>query len=174
MAGGITPKAQPLDVLINKVFKGYFRDLFEGWSLNAPLKEDVNPLPPARQLLAGWVMQAWDKISTGLIKKSWDVCSYKSTDKLTKMLDDRASSLVVYSTEELGHIVERSAGDVALTHFLHDHENDPEPIFPEEGKEDNHEYQGYSGVSQRATKRRVGRRTGSTSKRPCKPWGDFV
>ena len=27
--GGITPKALPLDVLINKVFKGFLRDLFE-------------------------------------------------------------------------------------------------------------------------------------------------
>ena len=29
MDGGITPKAQPLDVLINKVFKGFFCDLFK-------------------------------------------------------------------------------------------------------------------------------------------------
>ena len=29
MDGGITPKAQPLDVLINKIFKGLLRDLFE-------------------------------------------------------------------------------------------------------------------------------------------------
>jgi hypothetical protein len=33
MDGGITPKAPPVDVLINKLFKGFFRDLFEEWSL---------------------------------------------------------------------------------------------------------------------------------------------
>ena len=36
MHGGITPKFQPLDVLVNRVTKGYFRDKFEEWSLNAP------------------------------------------------------------------------------------------------------------------------------------------
>ena len=36
MNGGITPKAQPLDVLINKVWKGFYRDLFEEWSCVVP------------------------------------------------------------------------------------------------------------------------------------------
>ena len=36
MDGGITPNAQPLGVLINKLFKGFFRDFFEECSLNAP------------------------------------------------------------------------------------------------------------------------------------------
>jgi len=70
MAGGITPKAQPPDVLINKIFKVYFRDLFESWSLNPPLKDDGNPLPPSCRLLAGWVVQAWEKVPTELVKKS--------------------------------------------------------------------------------------------------------
>ena len=69
MAGGITPKAQPLDVLINKVFKGFFCDLFEQWSLNAPLNEKSgNPLPPSRQLLAKWVVLAWAKVDKVLVK----------------------------------------------------------------------------------------------------------
>ena len=37
MDGGITPKAQPLDVLVNKFWKGFYRDLFEEWSLCCPL-----------------------------------------------------------------------------------------------------------------------------------------
>ena len=53
MHGGITSKFQPLDVLVNKVVKGYFRDLFEEWSLNAPINEKTDcPYPPSRQLLA--------------------------------------------------------------------------------------------------------------------------
>ena len=55
MDGGITPKFQPLDVIINKVFKGLFRDLFEEWLLNAPNNPNTgHPLAPSRQLLAQW------------------------------------------------------------------------------------------------------------------------
>ena len=53
MDGGITPKDQPLDVLINKVFKGFFNDLFKEWSLNAPTNPKTgHPLAPYRPLLA--------------------------------------------------------------------------------------------------------------------------
>ena len=53
MDGGITPKTHPLDVLINKIFKGFFRDLFEEWSLNALTNpKNGHPLAPSRQLLA--------------------------------------------------------------------------------------------------------------------------
>ena len=53
MDGGITSKAHSLDVLINRVFKGFFRDLFEEWSLNAPTNPKTgHPLAPSCQLLA--------------------------------------------------------------------------------------------------------------------------
>ena len=73
--------------------------------------------------------------------------------------------------------------------FLHDHENNIEPIFPEEGDENKQEYEapGYSnGVSRSAKKkpikkkknsskkRYVGRGTGRAKKRPCKPSGEYV
>lgn len=36
MVGGTTPKAQPLDALIKKVWKGYFWDACEDWYLSTP------------------------------------------------------------------------------------------------------------------------------------------
>ena len=96
------------------------------------------------------------------------MCSYKATDKLTKMLDDRSSSLVVYSQQELGSVVERAAGGLAQTHFLHDHENNADPMFPEEGDENKqeHEAPGYSnGVSQSAKKKPTEKKGDPTKKR---------
>ena len=62
MDGGITPKAQPLDVIINKVLKGFFRDLFEEWSLNAPTNPKTgHPLDPYCQLHAQLIVKAWAK-----------------------------------------------------------------------------------------------------------------
>ena len=63
MDGGITPKAQPIDVLIKKVWKGFYRYLFEEWSLCCPLNhKSCRPHPPSRQLLAQWLVMAWEKI----------------------------------------------------------------------------------------------------------------
>ena len=67
MDGGITPKPQPLDILINKVFKGFFRDLFKEWSLNAPINPNTGHLlSPSRQLLAQCIVKAWAKVQNNL------------------------------------------------------------------------------------------------------------
>ena len=46
--GGLTPIAQPLDKLINKIFKAYFRDLYNQYILTAPVGKSGNPAPPSR------------------------------------------------------------------------------------------------------------------------------
>ena len=89
MAGGITPKAQPLDVLLNKLFKGAFRNFYDFYMLNAKTNNKGHTIPPSRQLLAQWVVAAWESISEDLVAKSWKCCGYKSLDDL---INDKAQT----------------------------------------------------------------------------------
>ena len=48
MAGVITPKSQLLDKLINKIWKVFFCDEYDGFILAAPANEKIGqPIPPA-------------------------------------------------------------------------------------------------------------------------------
>ena len=134
MDGGITPKAQPLEVIINKVFKGFFRDLFEEWSLNVPTNPKTgHPLAPSRQLLAQWIVKAWAKVPKEHVRKSWEVYGYKSTEDLSNEEDTASVAVINYSQEQLGTMIENIAGDYARMACI-DETNDRQPIFP---KEDN-------------------------------------
>ena len=134
MDGGITPKAQPLDVLINKIFKGFFRDLFEEWSLRVPIHPtDGRPYPPTRQLIAQWVVKAWEKVPEELVKRSWEVCGYKSIESIRT--DNTSTALVEYTQAVLGTIVENStAGDDDRMAWI-DSWNDRQPAFPEDSND---------------------------------------
>ena len=107
-------------------------DLFEEWSLNAPINDQTgHPYAPSRQLLAMWVVQAWKKIPEELVKKAWVVSGY--TDMVD--LEDQAASreIVEYSTEDLGSMVEKYVGDDAMMAWIDEcNEHDPDFLFPEE------------------------------------------
>ena len=134
MDGGITPKAQPLDVLINKIFKGFFRGLFEEWSLNVPTNPKTgHPLDPSRQLFAHWIVKAWAKVPKELVRKSWEVCEYKSTEGLNNEEEMESVAVINYSQEQLGTMIENIAGDDARMVRI-DEANERQTIFP---KEDN-------------------------------------
>ena len=134
MDGGITPKAQPLDVLINKVFKGSFRDFFEEWSLNARTNPKTgHPLAPSRQLLAQWIVKAWAKVPKEPVRKSWEVYGYKSIEDLSNEEETASVAVINYSQEQLGTMIENIAGDYARMAWI-DEANYRQPVFP---KEDN-------------------------------------
>ena len=69
MAGGITSKAQPIDAIIGKIFKGTYREYYDFYMLNAPENDQGHPLPPSRQLCTQWVVNAWDCVSEALVRK---------------------------------------------------------------------------------------------------------
>ena len=109
MDGGITPKAQHLDVIINKVFKGLFRDLFEERSLNAPTNPKTGHLlAPSRQLLSQWIVKAWTKVTKEPVRKSWEVYRYKSTEDLSNEEDTASVAVINYSQEQLGTMIEEN------------------------------------------------------------------
>ena len=132
MDGGVTPKAQTLDILINKVFKGFFRDLFEEWSLNVPTNPKTShTLAPYHQLLAQWIVKAWAKVPKELVRKLWEVCGYKSTEDLSNEEETASVAVINYSQEQLGTMIENISGDDARMAWI-DEANGHQPVFPEE------------------------------------------
>ena len=136
MDGGITPKAQPLDVLINKVFKGFFRDLFEEWSLNALTNPKTgHQLAPSCQLLVQWIVKLWTKVPKEPVWKSWEVCGYKSTEDLINEEETTSVTVINYSQEQLGTMIENISGYDARMAWI-DGANDRQAVFPKEDNDD--------------------------------------
>ena len=122
MSGGITPKAQPIDAFIGKVFKGNYRDLYDNYMLSAPLNERGQPIAPTRQMCATWVVQAWSDIPEELIRKSWEVCGYKSISDLNNV-EGSANTVIEYNQNMIVEIMEAAGGQQAVHHILNS-END--------------------------------------------------
>ena len=125
--GGLTPEAQPLDKVVNKVFKGYFRDLYDEYILNAPVTEKGNPKPPSRQLLATWVVKAWDMIPEELVRKAWTACGYETEEQLCSN-NATQGQLVVWDESAIIKNISQICGDDAVVHYTSE-ENDDEMGF---------------------------------------------
>ena len=60
MGGGLTPEGQPLDKPINKVFKGYLRNIYDLYYITDPLNYKTRaPIATTRQLLSTWIVEDW-------------------------------------------------------------------------------------------------------------------
>ena len=113
MPGGLTPVGQPLDKVINKGYKGYFRDMYDQCILTAEIHNRA-PRPPSRQLLATWVVKAWDIISPELVRKSWTACGHPLKEELA---GDNVTNIVVAKNNEFATKVEQLCGPEARAHF---------------------------------------------------------
>jgi hypothetical protein len=71
--GGLTPCLRPLDVSVNKQFKGLVRKFYKEWmaagghdlTLAGKIKR------PSLELLCDWILRAWNMISPEIIVKSF-------------------------------------------------------------------------------------------------------
>ena len=137
--GGITMKVQPIDAFVAKLVKGYYKDSYDEYTLNARTNPSTgHPVPPTRQLCATWVVDAFDKIPTDLIKKAWEVCGYKTREDI---LNDNNTSLTAYSDEEAVSILVESVGGgdhgALIASYLN--QEDTEVLVGDDGTEIDHD-----------------------------------
>ena len=76
------PAGEPLEKVINKVFKRFSRDFYDHYMLMAQFLPYVNPKPPTRQLLETWVVKTWDTVLEEIVRKFWTACGYPLGDML--------------------------------------------------------------------------------------------
>ena len=108
MTGGITPKAQPIDSFIGKVFKGHYREYYDSYAISAPINDNTGHIkPPTHQLCTQWVVKSWEKIPPELMRKSWTVCGYKSVSELEeKDCSINVNTVTEYTREDIVSIME--------------------------------------------------------------------
>ena len=92
-----------------------------------------HPLAPSCQLLAQWIVKAWAKVTKELVRKSWEVCGYKSTEDLSNEEETASVEVISSSQEQLCTMIENIARDDTRMAWI-DEANDRQPVFP---KEDN-------------------------------------
>ena len=71
--GGLTPKLQPCDGLVNKLFKAHMSRLYDDDMASPEVGLDRKSYPeaPSRGLLAKLVKKSWDALSADDIRASW-------------------------------------------------------------------------------------------------------
>ena len=87
MARGVTPKSQPIDAFVAKVFKGIFREYYDNYMINADENQAGHPIPPSRQLMEIWVAKAWNDVPEEL------VCGYQISEELETEEDSQVLNL---------------------------------------------------------------------------------
>ena len=73
--GGCTGLCQPIDVGIGKPLKNHVRNMWEAWMLQQGVNTNIFR-PPTRQVVAGWIVAAFQNISIEVTKNSWRHAQY--------------------------------------------------------------------------------------------------
>ena len=117
--GGCTGLIQAPDVSWNAPFKGRVTELYWDWMANGEktFTPAGNMRAPPKHLLAQWVRQAWDGISTDIIEKSFKVCG------ITNDLQDPKSVLEIRCMKEEGILSDFRDELVQKSQEQHDKEN---------------------------------------------------
>lgn len=72
VAEGLTPKIQPCDGRVNKLFKSNLSDLYDDhMACSVTRTANGYPEPPSRGLLAQWVKKAWNDVDADTIRRIW-------------------------------------------------------------------------------------------------------
>ncbi|GFH50734.1 hypothetical protein CTEN210_07210 [Chaetoceros tenuissimus] len=130
MAGGITPKRQPVDVYVGKVFKGLFRKRYDNYMLHAPEDEKGHPRPPSGQQVATWVVEAWEEIPEELLQKAWVTAGYKTMEEVKNGNPD-LHQLTPYERDDIVRILDPIDGGKSTFHYLN-----VENEYGDDGEED--------------------------------------
>ena len=80
------------------------------------------------------IQEAWAKVPKELVRKSWEVCGYKSTEDLSNEEETASVTVINYSQEQLGTMIENISGYDSIMAWI-DEANDRQPIFPKEDKD---------------------------------------
>ena len=135
MAGGITPKAQPLDLFPIKIMKGCYRDFYDIHMITSPVNPTTGyPTKRSRQLCAKWVVEAWDKVSESLTTKAWKVSNHKNYEDIQKASENMWQTEIVDLNED--DIVESMIGMASsielVEHYLVADNSHPDDEFDDD------------------------------------------
>ena len=72
MLGGITPKYQPLDNFVVKVFKLYYRYYHDNYMLSVSENDKGHIIMPRLHICDQWVAKAWNKLFENFYQRGLD------------------------------------------------------------------------------------------------------
>ena len=102
----MTSQLQPLDVSINKPFKGYLREEYESWisADDLPLTQSGKIKKASPSLITRLVSTAWAKVSPAMVEKSFKKCC------LSNAMDGTEDDLM-WEEEENDNLSDDSEGE---------------------------------------------------------------